>query len=379
MQSKLWREDNMSKNTLQKPKKPLNLGQYAFILIFAALFVFYYLRADGLTVTAITNILRHAAIPGMLGFGMALIIITGDIDLSVGAIMCCVASFGCVFANFLLEKGVSTGLGVLLIVLFCLAGGTLLGFLNGFLIGKAKLPAFIVTLATQLIFRSVAKYSATDKVTTQLLRGEAANTYAMNRAGEGERMREVMYNFGQMRLFDGSLKLPVLGLIFIAVGILLIYVTTSTKYGKRLYAIGSNAKAAHMAGINVERTRVSVFTVTGLLCGMAAAMWLCDKAKVDPATAGVNNEMYAIAAVVLGGISMSGGKGKLIGVIFGALSYTLIDKIIVALEIKSTLINDSIKGLILLVAIVIQILGPKLKPAVTALLKKFKKEPVKAE
>ena len=362
----------MSQNTLLKRKRPLNLGQYAYVLIFAALFVFYYVKADGLTVTAVTNILKHAAIAGMLSYGMALIIITGDIDLSVGAILCCVASFGCVFANFLLEKNVPTGLGVLLTVLFCLAGGTLLGFFNGIMIGKLKLPAFIVTLATSLIFRSVAKYSATDEVTTQLLRGEAANTYAMNRTQGAERIREVMYEFGQMRLFKDSLKLPVLGLIFIIVGIVLIYITTSTKYGKRLYAVGSNAKAAHMAGINVEWTRVSVFTVTGLLCGMAAAMWLCDKAKVDPATAGVNNEMYAIAAVVLGGISMAGGKGKVIGVIFGALSYTLIDKIIVALEIKSTLINDSIKGLILLVAIMIQILGPKLKPVFDKLVKSIK-------
>ena len=356
----------MSQTTLLKRKKSLNLGQYAYVLIFAALFLFYFLRSEGLTVTAVTNILKHATFAGILSYGMAMIIITGDIDLSVGAIMCCVASFGCVFANWLTASGVPAGLGVLLTILFCLLGGTLLGFLNGALIGKAKLPAFIVTLATSLIFRSVAKYSATDAITTKLLRGEAANTYAMNRVETADGIREKMYEFGQLRLFDGSLKLPVLGLIFLAIGIILIYVTTSTKYGKRLYAVGSNAKTAHIAGINVEWTRVSVFTITGLLCGIAAALWLCDKAKVDPATAGVNNEMYAIAAVVLGGISMSGGKGKLVGAIFGALSYTLIDKIIIALEIKSSLINDSIKGLILLVAIVIQILGPQLKNYITA-------------
>ena len=329
----------MSQNTLLKSKKSLNLGQYAYVLIFAALFLFYYLRSDGLTVTAVTNILKHATIAGILSYGMAMIVITGDIDLSVGAILCFVASAGCVFANFLTEKGIPVGLGILLTVLFCLLCGTLLGFLNGIMIGKAKLPAFIVTLATSLIFRSVAKYSATDAITTAALRGESANTYAMNRIETGDGIREKMYEFGQMRLFDGSLKLPVLGLIFILIGIILIY---------------------------VEWTRVSVFTIAGLLCGVAAALWLCDKAKVDPATTGINNEMYAIAAVVLGGISMSGGKGRLVGVIFGALSYTLIDKIIVALEIKSSLINDSIKGLILLVAIVIQILGPQLKNVIAS-------------
>ncbi|MBR5529698.1 MAG: ABC transporter permease [Oscillospiraceae bacterium] len=362
----------MSQNTLAtKRKLNLNLGQYVYIIIFAALFLFYYIRSDGLTVSAITNILRHAAIAGILSYGMALIIITGDIDLSVGAIMCAVASFGCVFANYLTDKGVPVGLGILLTVLFCLVGGTLLGFFNGFMVGKAKLPAFIVTLATSLIFRSVAKYSATDDVTTKLLRGESANTYAMNRIETGDGIRELMSEFGKIRLFSDSMKLPILGIVFILIGIVLIYITTSTKYGKRLYAVGSNAKAAHMAGINVEWTRVSVFTIAGLLCGIAAALWLCDKGKIDPATAGVNNEMYAIAAVVLGGISMSGGKGRVIGVIFGALSYTLIDKIIIALEIKSTLINDSIKGLILLVAIMIQILGPQVKNLIAS--KKAKK------
>ena len=351
----------MSQNTLTKRKINFNIGQYVYIIIFAALFLFYYIRSDGLTVTAVTNILRHAAIAGILSYGMALIIITGDIDLSVGAIMCAVASFGVVFANFLTAKGVAPGLGVLLTVLFCLLGGTLLGFFNGFMVGKVKLPAFIVTLATSLIFRSIAKYSATDAITTAELRGESANTYAMTRVREFQGIREIMYDFGQMRLFKDSLKLPVLGIVFIIIGIILIYITTSTKYGKRLYAVGSNSKAAHMAGINVEWTRVSVFTIAGLLCGIAAALWLCDKAKVDPATAGVNNEMYAIAAVVLGGIAMSGGKGRVVGVIFGAMSYTLIDKIIVALEIKSSLINDSIKGLILLVAIMVQILGPQIK------------------
>ena len=84
------------------------------------------------------------------------------------------------------------------------------------------------------------------------------------------------------------------------------------------------------------------------------------QSNVDPATTGVNNEMFAIAAVVLGGISMSGGKGKLVGVIFGALSYTVIDKIIAALNVDS-LINNSIKGAILLVAIIIQVIGPRLR------------------
>lgn len=346
----------MSQNTLVKRKKSLNLGQYSFVLIFVALFLIYFLVNKGnLKWTGVTNVLRHSAIVGLLSYGMAMIIITGDIDLSIGAILGCVASFGCVIANIMLNNGVPTFLGVLVTVLFCLVAGTLLGFFNGLLIGKVKLPAFIVTLATQLIFRSVAQYSS--RILDPLLKGGSSNTY---RVANGP-IRDAMYSFGNGQVAT----LPVLGLIFLAIAIVLIYISTSTKYGKRLFAIGSNTKAAHMAGINVEWTRVSVFTIAGLLCGIGAALWICQQGGVDPATTGVNNEMFGIAATVLGGIAMSGGKGKLVGVIFGALSYTLIDKIIAALNVDS-LINNSIKGLILLIAIVIQVVGPQLKNLIAA-------------
>ncbi len=346
----------MSQNTLVKRKKSLNLGQYSFVLIFAALFIIYFIVNKGnLKWTGVTNILRHSAIVGLLSYGMALIIITGDIDLSIGAILGCVSSFGCVIANIMLNNNVPTALGVLVTVLFCLVAGTLLGFLNGLLIGKLKLPAFIVTLATQLIFRSVAQYSS--RILDAALKGSSSNTYRVANGG----IRDAMYSFGQGQIAT----LPIVGLVFLLVAIVLIYVSTSTKYGKRLFAIGSNTKAAHMAGINVEWTRVSVFTIAGLLCGIGSALWICQQGGVDPATTGVNNEMFGIAATVLGGIAMSGGKGKLVGVIFGALSYTLIDKIIAALNVDS-LINNSIKGLILLIAIVIQVLGPQIKNVIAA-------------
>ena len=354
----------MSNNTLVKRKKSFNLGQYSFVLIFVALFLIYFFvnfkeGQSQLKWTGVTNIFRHSAIVGLLSYGMAMIIITGDIDLSIGAILGCVSSFGCVVANLMLNKGVPTFVGVLAVVVFCLVGGTLLGFLNGVFVGKLKLPAFIVTLATQLIFRSVAQYSS--RMLDPALKGATANTYRLANGG----IRDAMYSFGNGQILKNSLALPITGIIFLIVGLLLIYVTTSTKYGKRLFAIGSNTKAAHMAGINVEWTRVSVFTIAGLLCGVGAALWICQQGAVDPATTGVNNEMFGIAATVLGGIAMSGGKGKLFGVIFGAMSYTLIDKIIAALNVDS-LVNNSIKGLILLVAIVIQVLGPQIKNVVAA-------------
>ena len=115
-----------------------------------------------------------------------------------------------------------------------------------------------------------------------------------------------------------------------------------------------------MTGINVPVTKISVFVIAGMLVGLGAFLWIAMNASADPATTGTSYEMYAIAAVVLGGISMSGGKGRVLGILFGAMSYTLIDKIIVALKMDS-LINDAIKGVILLAVIMIQLEGPKIK------------------
>ncbi len=329
-------------STAVKRKRSVQLGQYSYVFIFLALFIVYYLVSGQLQWTGVTNILRHSAVVGVLSLGMGLIIITGDIDLSVGAILGCIASFGCLIFN-LTDS-------IFLTVAFCLTGGTLLGFVNGAMIGKFQMPAFIVTLATQLIYRSVAQYVC--RVLPVEVKGISGNTYKMLVTPA----RDAMYHFGNGQI----LTLPVCGLIFLVVAVALVYTSTSTKYGKRLYAIGSNVRAAHMAGVNVEWNRVSVFTLTGLLAGIGAAMWLAMQGNVDPATTGINNEMFAIAAVVLGGIAMSGGKGRMVGIIFGTLSYTIIDKIIAALNVDS-LINNAIKGLILIVAIVLQTCGPRLK------------------
>ena len=337
----------MSTQKAESKKRSFSIGQYSYALIFIALFIVYYLVSSSLTWTGVTNILRHSAVIGVISFGMGLVIITGDIDLSVGSMLGCVASFGCLIFNLTNS--------ILLTLLFCLVAGTLLGFFNGIMVGKLKLPAFIATLATQMIYRSVAQYTCNSLPND--IKGVAGNTFKMLMTDA----RNAMYGFGNGHI----LGLPTCGVIFLIIAILMVYITTSTKYGKRLFAIGSNVKAAHMAGVNVEWNRVSVFTITGLLAGIGAFMWLAMQGNVDPATTGASYEMYAIAAVVLGNISMSGGKGHFVGIIFGTLSYTVIDKIIAAVKVDS-LINNTIKGSILIVAITIQVFGPQIKNAIVA-------------
>ena len=327
----------------QRGKKSLTktLGNYSFILIFAFILIAYLIiNAGATTLSGVMNILRHSAVVGIMAFGMGLVIITGGIDLSVGSMLAMIGGLGVVAFN--------ASNSIFLTLLTVLAVGCALGFFNGILIGKVKMPPFIVTLATMLIYRSVAQY---------YLRTMGLSIYNMTATHSAF---DSIYTFGQYKVFG---VVPMAGVILILVTVLMVFISTCTKYGKSVYAVGSNERAARLAGINVEWTQVSVYTITGTLCGLSGFMWLAMNGSVAPATIGQSNEMYAIAAVVIGGISMSGGKGKLLGVLFGAMSYTIIDKIISSLGLDA-LINDTIKGSILLLAVFVQIAIPAVRAKV---------------
>ena len=328
-----------NKKTLQNKKGQLSalIGNYSFILIFAAIFVGYLIINQGATTwSGVMNILRHSAVVGIIAVGMGLVIITGGIDLSVGSMLALIGGMSVVVFN-------ATN-SVIVSLLFALALGGVCGLINGMLIGKLKMPPFIVTLATMLIYRSIAQY---------YLRTTGSSIYNMNGTLSSY---DAFYGFGQSKLAT----VPVVGLVFLVVCALMVFMSTSTKFGKTVYALGSNEKAARLAGINVEWTSVLVYVITGLLTGLGAFLWMAMNGSVDPATLGKSNEMYAIAAVVIGGISMSGGKGKILGIAFGAMSYTIIDKIIASLGFDA-LINDTIKGTILLLAVMVQIFVPMIR------------------
>ncbi len=324
---------------------------YSFIVIFAVIFIFYWFASSGLTWGGTTNILRHSAVIGLIALGEGLVIITGEIDLSVGSMMAFVAGFSVVVFN--------ATQSTVLTLLFALICGGLCGLLNGVLVGVAKMPSFIVTLATMLIYRSLAQYFCQQMDTA--LTGGGNSLFKMSREIGGY---DLLYGFGNGKL----LTVPNVGWVLLVFTVGCVYLATSTKFGKKLYAIGSNEKAARLAGIHVPLNRTVVFALCGVMVGLGSFLWICMNGSADPATSGSSYEMYAIAAVVLGGISMSGGKGRTVGILFGAMSYTIIDKIIVALKMDS-LINDTIKGVILIVAILVQTAGPEIKAKVQGLRK----------
>lgn len=291
------------KNILNKGKLGGVLSGYSFVVIFIVILISYLIINQGATTwSGVMNILRHTAVVGIMAFGMGLVIITGGIDLSVGSALALVGGLSVVVFN-------ATN-NVLVTLLFALALGAICGLINGLLIGLVKMPGFIVTLGTMLIFRSIAQY---------YLRTTGSSIYNMDGTLSSY---DAFFGFGQYKLAT----IPVVGLVFILVCVIMVFMSNKTKFGKTVYAIGSNEKAARLAGVNVELTTVMVYVITGLLVGLSAFLWLAMNGSVDPATLGKSNEMYAIAAVVIGGISMSGGKGKILGIAFGAMSYTKIGR-----------------------------------------------------
>lgn len=317
--------------------------EYNFIFVLLIIFLIYMVTSSGLTWSGTMNIFRHSAVIGIVALGMGLICLTGEIDLSVGSSLALTAGVSVMTFN-------ATN-SIILTLLVALIFGAFCGFINGFFVGTIEMPAFIVTLATMLIYRSFAQYI--NQHVDKALIGGGSSVYKMDATTEAYRS---LFGFGNGKL--GTI--PIVGLILILVTLLFVFIASNTKYGKKVYAIGSNSKAAIMSGINVPLIKVSVFTIAGLLTGLGAYLWIAMNGSADPATTGNSYEMYAIASVVLGGIAMSGGRGKILGVLFGAMSYTVVDKIIVSLKMDS-LINNAIKGVILILVILIQVEGPKIR------------------
>ena len=308
---------------------------YNFIIIFLIIFLaFLIVNGSSTSWTSITNIFLHSSILGTIALGMGLVVLTGDFDLSVGSSFVFVGGLTIIVYN-------SVG-SIFVALLFAVVTGAACGLINGVLVGKFKMPSFIVTLATMLIFRSISQYMMNEMGETRYRVDASLGSY------------KNLFMFGN----GNVLTIPNLAIVFLILAAAIIYMTTSTKFGKNIYALGSNEKAAMLAGVGVVATRIKMFVMCGALTGMAAFLKIAKDTSFDPATSGKSFELYAISAVVIGGLSLSGGKGKIMGIIFGTMAFTLIDKIITALGMNA-LLHDTVKGMILLIAVGIQMIRRK--------------------
>jgi fructose transport system permease protein len=244
---------------------------------------------------SLTLILQQVAIVGIVGAAQTLVILTAGIDLSVGAVM---VLSSVVMGQFTFRYGIPVPISIL-----CgLACGALCGFVNGCLIAKMKLPPFIVTLGTWQVYNATKYlYSKNETIRGQDIEAQAP----------------LLQLFGIQIKFGGAVI--TLGVIFMVLLVVLLwYILNYTAWGRRLYAVGDDPDAAQLTGIRVDRMLIAVYTLSGLICGFAGWVLIGRIGSVSP-TSGEFSNIESITAVVIGGISLFGGRGSILGMIFGGL------------------------------------------------------------
>lgn len=263
------------------------LARYGIVLAFLVLcVVLSFLSPYFLTTKNLLNVLLQASINLVVAVGMTFVITSGGIDLSVGSI---VAVAGMVMADLVSRKwGLEVAVPAALLV------GTLCGMLNGVLITRLRLPPFIVTLGTMSIFRGVA-----------LIYNDGKPLYGLAQK--------------VLKVISGDVaSIPIPVIIALVVALLAHFVLRHTVIGEYTTAIGGNEETTRLSGIDVRRYKVIIYSLSGLMCGLAGVILTARLSAAEP-IAGVMYELDAIAATVMGGTSLTGGEGTIFGTLIGAL------------------------------------------------------------
>jgi ribose transport system permease protein len=293
-------------------------GQYALYILVALLLVATITRG---TVfwgpTNITNLLLQMSIIGVVVLAELIVVLTGGIDISVGSALGLAA---------VVSAGLFGGPSVLLGLVVAIVIGGIVGAVNGWLVAFRGLEPFIVTLGMLALARGLV-YAYGNGIP---INPAAAATYAA---------------FGQTTFIG----IPVLAIIWLAMVALIAFLLYRTVWGRRVYAIGSNKEAARSSGIPVKATLWSVYILAGLLVGLGGWMFLCRFAS-GTSTAGNLMELEAIAAVVIGGAALSGGRGKVFGAVVGTIIFAVIANLLSLLNV-STFLQDAFRGALILVAV----------------------------
>jgi len=270
-----------------KKTLPLIMKRYGiFVGFIAVVIITSILEETFFTSANLLNIVRQNADLGVMAVGMTFVILTAGIDLSVGSLLALTGIFCATFEH--------AGWPLFLIVLVTLLIGASIGFLNGLVITKGRVTPFVVTLGTMSIARGFAHiYTGAQPV-----------------SGFAETFRYI----GR----DSLLGVPVPIVVFLAVVLIAAFVLRYTRLGRYTYAIGSNERAARLAGINVDRFKIAAYMICGLTAALGAIM-LTSRLNAAETTAGAGYELNVIAAVVIGGTSLMGGRGSVWGTLVGVL------------------------------------------------------------
>jgi len=301
---------------------------YSIIVVCIVLFIIFgIIEPRFLQFNNIILILRHSSIVGMIALGMTFVIITGGIDLSSGHV---VAFAGAALILIQGNEAIPLHIAIPLAIVVAIAIATSVGCVNGFLTTKFNIPAFIVTLAIGTIVRSLTMF---------FLRGATAQG-------------RIVPEFTQIGL-GGIGSIPYSLIVWVISAVILGFVLKFTKFGSYIYAVGGNESAAHYSGIRVNRIRIYAFALAGLCVGIATVLDMSRMVAISPAMAGTMYEFDAITAVVVGGTSLAGGRGRIVGTVFGMILVTVVSNIMVMMQI-SPFLSGAVKGGIILVAVLMQ-------------------------
>lgn len=272
-----------------------------------------------MTLSNITNVFTQVSTNAIIAVGMTFVILTGGIDLSVGST---VAISGALAASIIKSTN-----NIFLAVLAAGAVGIVIGLINGLLISKGKLQAFIATLATMTIFRGA--------------------TLVFTNGTPISKLPEKFVEIGNGKL--GFIPIPVI--ITVIVLIIAIYVLTQTRFGRYLYALGGNEDSARLSGINTTKIKTLVYVISGFASSIAGVIIASRIGSASP-NAGTGFELDAIAAVVIGGTSLAGGEGRITGTIIGALIIGVLNNGLNLMNV-SPFYQSIVKGLVILIAVLL--------------------------
>ncbi|MBC2851761.1 ribose ABC transporter permease [Cetobacterium sp. 8H] len=313
--------------TKMNKKKEFNVGKmyekYGLVLILMLISGFFgAINGNFFSLYNIQNIFKQSSINGLIAFGMTFVILIGCIDLSVGSILAFVGYIaGILLVNYQLPIVVVLPVALLL--------GMILGVINGVLVSKVKLQPFIATLVTMTIYRGVT-----------LILSNGLPIRNINKASEVMKF----INRGEI------VNLPISMIIYLVVFVILWFILDKTLFGKYLYATGGNEEAARLSAVPVTKIKLSAYAISGFLSALAAILYISRYNSIYP-NAGQGAELDAIAAVVIGGTSMSGGKGKIVGTLIGALIIGILNNGLNLLGVSS-FYQEVIKGIVILIAVV---------------------------
>lgn len=319
---------SLNKDTAKQLGRALT-GEYSFVLSFIVLvFIGAAINPNFFTWGNISNLFVQGCMIGLIAMGMTMVIGAGLIDISVGSQVALIGGFGIQVLN-------ATN-NVFIMLLFCVSAGLAIGLINGLLVTKGGMPPMVATLATMSAARAVINYYG------------AGGPFTVS--------RENYDSFRQLAIGGielGSFKIPTLMLILIAAVIIFDIIMKKTALGKHVFAVGSNEKSARLSGINVDQVKIATYMITGALCGVAALIYASRMTAVASASAANGWEMDAIAAVAIGGTSMTGGRGKIFGTFLGVLMFRIISNILTVADISSYL-NGAISAAIIVLAVLMQ-------------------------